>query len=321
MAFKCAKGYGEDGEWVFGGAYVPDTHLVQGRENVASWLTDKRHCGTLVRVEVEASEYLPWRLLNLAANTITKHFGHTRDRINWGLNFKGKSYYKSFPGYEKITLEWEPTNLNWWFFVVAHEYGHALHNKALGGIWWRSPNCSPHYLDSISSYQCALKEGFADYAGTVGSGGYLEKCFEYFGTPKAPRRWCRDVSHERKPEIEGWVAALFMDLIDDNSNYEGFYDEAMDDKTHYSGYYVAGVFKSCEAKRGSWPDRWKHRSKVYDFVWCLEEFVDKPTHERVFPDTDVPDSAKHKRPPHRPKNWHWGDIRQTWLRNLAKEGR
>ena len=118
-----------------------------------------------------------------------------------------------------------------------------------------------------------------------------------------------------------WVAALFNDLIDDNSNLEGVDDDYSNDKTHYSGYYVAGVFKSCEAKRGRWPDRWKHRSKVYDFVWCLEEYVHRPTHERVFPNTTVPDTAKHKRPPHRPKDWRWSDIRSTWLRNLSENGK
>lgn len=110
-----------------------------------------------------------------------------------------------------------------------------------------------------------------------------------------------------------------MDLIDDNDNYEGIDDDYLDDETHYSGFYVATVFRSCSAKRGRWPDRWKDRSRVYDFVWCLEEWVHKPTHKRVFPGEDVPDTAKHEAK--RPKNWDPFDIRATWLRNLAEEGR
>ena len=95
-----------------------------------------------------------------------------------------------------------------------------------------------------------------------------------------------------------------------------------DDETHYSGRWVATVFRTCEAKRGRTPfDRWKDRSKVSDIVWCLEEYVHRPTHERVFPETGVPDTAKHKRPPNQPKNWDPFDIRSTWLRNLAEEGR
>ena len=64
---------------------------------------------------------------------------------------------------------------------------------------------------------------------------------------------------------------------------------------------------------------WKDRSRVFDFAWCLEEYVHRPTHERVFPGPDAPGTAEHDAK--RPKNWFWGDIRSTWLRNLAEEGR
>ena len=118
------------------------------------------------------------------------------------------------------------------------------------------------------------------------------------------------MSHDQKPEIEGWVAALFMDLIDDNGNYE------KGDETHYSGSYVAGVFRSCEVKgKFLWvfPD-WKDRDKASDIVWCLEEYVHKPTHREVFPNTSVPDTAKHRAK--YPSNWHRADIQSTWLHNL-----
>ena len=281
----------------------------------------------MLQVEVLAAGYYPWRLLNLAADTLSRHFGHWRERVNWRLDGgHGGSYSRHT---DEITLGWGGVEADRFRYVAAHEYGHAMHEKVLGGLFgrWSTPGCRDHRLHLPSSYECALSEGFANYAGNIGShtaedpDGFYHDCFEYFGTPDAPEGRCRDVSHRQKPEIEGWVTALFMDLIDDNDNYEGFYDDAEDDETHYGGYYVAGVFKSCEAKRGSWPDRWKHRSKVYDIVWCLEEYVHKPTHKRVFPDTPVPDTAKHKRPPHQPKDWDPFDIRSTWLRNLAEEGR
>ena len=312
-----------------GDVEAPETDLVQRRDDIARWETNALHCGTLVEVEVLARRYYPWRLLNLAADTLTRHFGHTRGRVSWQLHFeqgRGASY-NGFPFRTEITLPWLAADTDRFRWTVAHEYGHALHHKALGGIWWRSPNCSPHSQHLPSSYECALKEGFADYAGAVGSvtadypDGFYGECYEYLGTPNAPSGWCRHITHERKPEIEAWIAALFNDLIDDNDNYEGIDDYYLNDETHYSGYYVAGVFKSCEAKRGRWPDRWKDRSKVYDFVWCLEEYVHKPTHERVFPNTGVPDTAKHERPPNQPKNWDPFDIRSAWLRNLAEEGK
>ena len=326
VAFKCPKNYGE---YLAGGGDAPDTYRVQGRKDIANWGANKSSCGKLVQLEVLAHRYLPWRLLNLAADTLTQHFGHSRGRVSWQLHFERGRNASYNRWTDKITLAWLAAEHPRFRWVAAHEYAHALHEKALGGLFgkFRTPGCSDHEITLPSSYERALSEGFADYAGTVGSvtddypDGYYGECFEYFGTPDAPWNWCRNVTHERKPEIEGWVAALFMDLIDDNYNYEGFYDDAFDDKTHYGGYYVAGVFKSCEARRGNFLDPWKKRSKVYDYVWCLEEYVHKPTHERVFPDTPVPDTAKHKRPPEQPSDWNALHIRQTWLRNLAEEGR
>ena len=317
VAFRCPA---PKGSFLLVAVHAPHTDLVLGSYYIAALTTDR--CGTLLELEVPARSYYPWRLLNLAADTLTRHFGHTREMVWWRLDEGGGGSYYRWT--DEITLGWGGVEHDRFRYVVAHEYGHALHHKALGGLFGKfsTPGCSDHQLTLPSSYECALSEGFANYAGNIGSHtrdypeGFLHDCLEYFGTPEG----C-SAPHDRKPEIEGWVAALFMDLIDDNDNYEGFYDDAFDDLTHYSGSYVAGVFKSCEAKRGNFLDPWKHRSKVYDFVWCLEEYVHKPTHERVFPDTPVPDTAKHKRPPHRPKNWHWADIRETWLRNLAEEGR
>ena len=278
-----------------GGGEAPDTRLVQGREKIVYWYADKRHCGQLLQVEVKAHRYYPWRLLNLSADTLTWHFGHTRGRIKWNLNFdsSGSSYNRIL---DKINLQWHPADRPSFHWTVAHEYGHALHHKGLGGMW-RAGNCSPHWLDSISSYECALQEGFADYAGTYATGRY-RSYFEHLSNRE----------RDRKPEIEGYVAALFLDLIDE-------VDEDEDDYTEYPGLYVAQVFKSCESKRGRWPDRWKDRSKVYDIVWCLERLVTPGVHKLAFPDTRIPDTVKEKAT--EPSDWSWSDIRLTWLKNLT----
>ena len=251
---------------------------------------------SLVQVEVKAHRYLPWRLLNLSADTLTRHFGHTRSRIKWNLRFKGsRSSYNGF--LDKITLAWGSAHEPWFHWVAAHEYAHALHHKALGGMW-RAGNCSPHWLDSISSYECALQEGFADYAGTVGSGGYLENYFERLS----------DRQRDQKPKIEGYVAALFLDLTDDREE-EG-------DHTEYPGLYIAQVFKSCEVKHPSWWKKdWRKRNKVSDIVWCLERLVTPEVHDTVFPDTNAPDTVREKAK--EPPDWHWLDIRRTWLKNLT----
>ncbi len=191
MAYRCAK---SSSDTVHGGAEVPNTDLVAGRGGVASWRTDKSHCGQLVFVEVKAHRYLPWRLLNLAADTLTGHFGYTRGRISWDLRFDGGvSFYNPLPLFKKIVLAWEPADEKF-FFNVAHEYGHALHHKALGGLWWPGDKawdywdwtCFSHWFTKVTNFRCALQEGFAHYAGVIGSGGYRRDCFEHFGDPAKP---------------------------------------------------------------------------------------------------------------------------------------
>ncbi|MCE2398867.1 MAG: hypothetical protein J4F34_07525, partial [Gemmatimonadetes bacterium] len=134
VAFGCRPGF--DGR-VEGEGHAPGTDLVQGRTNIVRWGINERHCGRWVQLEVEDHKYLPWRLLNLAADTLQKHFGHKRrDRIKWRINdIFNADYYN--PVTDKITLVWGSENEERLHWTAAHEYGHALHHKALGGMWWK----------------------------------------------------------------------------------------------------------------------------------------------------------------------------------------
>ncbi|MCE2399235.1 MAG: hypothetical protein J4F34_09465, partial [Gemmatimonadetes bacterium] len=129
VSFKCRP-------WGYGLGDAPDTRLVQGRANIASWSTSERHCGQWVQVEVMDHRYLPWRLLNLAADTLTRHFGHTRGRVKWRINDVFNANYYN-PATDKITLVWGLSQEEYLHWTAAHEYGHALHHKALGGMWWK----------------------------------------------------------------------------------------------------------------------------------------------------------------------------------------
>ena len=322
VAFKCAK----DSVLVHGVGYAPYTDLVQGREDIVSIWTDKSHCGQLVFVEVKAERYLPWRLLNLAADTLTGHFGYTRERIGWDLRFdSGASYYNPIPIFEKIVLAWLPAEPRF-FFTVAHEYGHALHHKALGGLWWPGDKawdywdwtCFSHWFTKVTNFRCALQEGFAHYAGVIGSGGYYEDCFEHFGDPAKPLKNPREGScraeapQGKKPKIEGHIAALFLDLTDGNNERY--------DWTEYPGRYVAEVFKTCKTQSKYhiplFPDIyiWWKRTNVSNIVWCLENYIDRALHKEVFPGIRTPEAVKEKAT--EPPDWDPLDIRATWLKNL-----
>ena len=224
---------------------------------------------------------------------------------------------------DEIRLGWGWAAEDYFHWVAAHEYGHAYHHLALGGLW-ETENCDLHFVSRRSSYTCALQEGFANYAGTVGSvsarhpDGYLRECFEWFGSLKAPEEpgWanCRDPSHDRRAEVEGCVAALFVDLIDG----EGDYDER-GDRTEYPAHYIATVFRSCEVKqeRTIRRDYWEMRNDVSDIVWCLENDIEEAYHEpdSVFDGIDAPEKV-HRYPLNNPPGWNQADIRKTWLWNL-----
>ena len=311
VAFPCPV----EGAHLEGEGWVYTTRFVYASEKVIPyWDAGRNDCGRL-QIVVVRNAYLPWLYLNLAADTLQKHFGHTRGRVEYEV-VSTLEYLGSYSLSEDKIYLYPNFSSRQALEIAAHEYGHALHHKALGGIW-DTDNCNPHSLTEPSSYTCALSEGFASYAGTVGSviddypNGYYGGCLEHFGTPQAPEKWCRSVSHDQKPEIEGWVAALFMDLIDDNGNYDENGDE-----TELSGHFVATVFKTCEVKgKFLWViPNWRDRDKVSDIVWCLENYIHEPTHKEVF-DVTVPEEVK-REPEENPVGWNPFDIRITWLKNL-----
>ena len=87
-------------------------------------------------------------------------------------------------------------------FARAHEFGHAWDNSILG---YTGERCigSSHSLDSPDSPGCAMREGFADFFGTITLPlVYLN------GEP------IRSGSGPRGPEIEMPVANYLFDLID-----------------------------------------------------------------------------------------------------------
>ncbi|MDE2974340.1 MAG: hypothetical protein OXU64_06415 [Gemmatimonadota bacterium] len=316
VAFRCPQ----EGRVMWIGGKVPQTFYVQGEKKVMPRVAlNDSFCGQRIYAHVSKYLYLSWRNLDTSAEAITWHFWHSRPRIDWKVDFSKKSETYYSRNSDEITLGWRLTGRSRFLWVAAHEYGHALHHKALGG-GWNAPNRDPHNNDKASSYKCALKEGFANYAGTIGSvteddpDGYYGKCYEHLGTPDAPSwpPWCRNITHYRKAEIEAWVAALFMDLIDDT--------EEDGDYTEYDAFYVARVFKTCQVKRSRriLPDKWHDRKNVSDIVWCLENRINPVVHRQVFRGIDSPIGVREKAD--EPDDWNHHHIRWTWLKNLKFGG-
>ncbi|MCE2397686.1 MAG: hypothetical protein J4F34_01390 [Gemmatimonadetes bacterium] len=282
---------------------LPKTTYVEGKDEFVPWYSFFRSLcgGGLLGVTGERHDYLPWRNLNDVIPRINKHFGYSRSRVKWEVDFDlddgdpGASYHR---GDDKIVFSSRAYHDD----AAAHEYTHALHHKAMGGLW--ETNCGGGWSYSEpSSYECAFSEGLAVYGGRVGVGA---------GTLEIP-----SVEGRPKPKVVAFVVALFKDLIDaptSGSNGSGDVEEP-EDKTHYHPHYVMKVFATCEVKYPHWtPGDWEARDDVSDFVRCLENRVDASEHERIFHGIETPDSAREEAT--EPSDWSADSIRSTWLWNM-----
>lgn len=284
-------------EYLGGDAEVPATSQVTAGEKKLNLWWDASHtdCGDTITVFGGRDVYLPWYNLHEAADVIEDEFGHYRGRIKWKVDHKKTgSSYKWGLWYDHITFGTKSYASRW---VAGHEFTHALHHKGMGGSW-RADNCSPHEVRKVSSYKCAFKEGLADYGGTVGDPD----------NPNPRYNWENWTTSEpgTHGKIEGYVAALFHDLIDGGRE--------TGDETDYSAPYVMRVFKTCTIRWGVRNTQAK-RNDVSDFVWCLENRVNEDVHDDHFPGIDAPNSASEGAT--EPDDWDADDIRSTWIKNVG----
>lgn len=194
-------------------------------------------------------------------------------------------------------------------FVAAHEYGHAVHEKALGGINDTS-NCSEHEVPEPSSLSCALSEGFADYhaVATAGPDASWHFAISRRAFTKVEEY---DGSQSYDPaEIEGAFAAFLFDVTDPAFNEEQ--SGSAHDSIAYPGNYVAGIIESCQADGAP-------ASGTDHSVHCFEQAVRSEvlTHSnpeffpaRTFPPSSVGESASE------PADWDLSELRSLWLVNI-----
>lgn len=282
-------GYAE--QHISGRIKNPTTAEINGGHQLAYFQVRYSSCSGVKSVEGSKHLYLPWSYLDDSIWRIEDHFGYDRSRVTFVYeDFDEDDDDPPSTVYKKSKDKIIYRNYYEIPWVSAHEFAHALHHEELGGIWDTS-NCNPHYVEEASSYTCALSEGFADYAANVGSPdnrpwGSWEDA--YWPAPY----------HRGNGEVEGNVAALFHDLIDDE-NESG-------DETELDPNDVATVFRTCRNSRGRIND-------VADFVWCLENRVDSDVHEIRFPGLSVPSSPSSVRP----SGWDADDIRSTWTNTVG----
>ena len=160
-------GYAE--QHVSGRINNPTSSEVKGGQRLSYFQVRYSECGDTIDVRGARHYYLPYTFLVYAIPEIESHFGYDRSRMNWEWEDFDEddedppsTYYSE--SNDKIVYR----NFLDQHWISAHEFGHALHEEKLGGLW--SAGCpSPHPVDEVSNYKCALQEGIADYAGNIGS--------------------------------------------------------------------------------------------------------------------------------------------------------
>jgi hypothetical protein len=161
-------------------------------------------------------------------------------------------------------------------FVVAHEYGHAIHEKALSGNAASGQCPSPHYLNGYYNLECAFSEGFADFIGAT-SQNLWDNGIDF----------ARIVNYTNydyyEPGADGSiqeaaVAAFLYDLTDSDGGDAG----ASEPWDPTFGERVAATIRDCRLRygvRGVFSTRIRG---VDDFAYCAERYIDAGVRNSFF---------------------------------------
>jgi len=187
-------------------------------------------------------------------------------------------------------------------FFQSHEYGHALHEKALGGMPPINESlCDDHTFYFPTDLECALAEGFADFHGIIVGGTNHRSVYEQ-----------QTADSGRGAIVEAPVAGFLYDLVDD-STWPGSITETHD-STSYPGLYVAKLLETCEVYVSS---TWIQNRGVDHLAYCAETQVDTAiTNSAVFFTTRSTDPTNQRESATEPTGWSATKIRASWQENL-----
>jgi hypothetical protein len=172
-------------------------------------------------------------------------------------------------------------------YIAGHEYGHAVHEKALGGYsnyawygyWYTEttpPRCPPlHYPYTVSPMFCAWIEGFADFHAVI-TRGYANPAWRV-DSANVNAWWNNpsqtvpgDPQSERDGSLrEGAISAFLVDVLDGKSN----------DVTHYATgtwydnvqlppAFFARLMRSCKVQH------WGNQSQIGTGTWDRANGID-----------------------------------------------
>ena len=242
--------------------------------------------------------------LRLAGQRAVTEFGHTRRPVRWRsfADSGSASFYTS----HQDEIEFEESQLLS-YFTIAHEYGHAHHNHALGGLFGTS-NCNPHELDLVSSYSCAMSEGLADFFPFALFPSAIGVSFLQYTETFQNQTW-NPSGTVLGGAIEGAIAAFLLDLFDDGNSPNGLSGDD-DPIASYPGSYLADIIETCSVS--SIPPV---ANGLDDFSYCFEKRIDVAV-AGLFP--GLPQPVAFGESANEPPGWNADDIRAVLLQNIQK---
>ncbi len=287
------------GNMLVGAGDLPANSNVGGNTFAGYWDAHNNECGDTITVVGARRYYLPWIYLKEVVPEIESHLSVNRSRIYWrvDLDMDNAAHYDH--SIDRIVFGSAYDRK----FAVAHEFGHAVQEEKMGGIFQAEDACydsKEREFSGPTGYKCAFQEGFASYVGGIAAPDDTSHDFEGGNVPADAGRV--------EAEYEVNVAGLFHDLIDDTTENG--------DYTDYPSNYVVAVYKTCEVRVTFLGiPRWDDRDDVSDYVWCLEEDVEEDVHADNFPGVTTPSDARDNAG--RPTGWNADDIRRTWKKNVG----
>lgn len=279
-------------------------------------------CGYTFEARVSTSQYFVWQEMKrikrrsenfyggLSRGSITVHLESDADNAFYRIKWNGD---------EKIVLDkdtYGTSNLSEYDIkTMAHEYGHAFHEKAIGGYAVEGSCPDPHYLAGAHDLDCAFQEGYAQFhaAVTVADSNEFRTVIE-----DAPDNYIYPATFgDGDPTdgsiIEGTVAAFLYDLTDPKN-------ESHDD-LNLPGSYVADVIGSCGGRANG--GGFFEANGVDHLVACFQ--LQKPPYSEKYNEADyyfdtrsyslradgyITENADE------PSGWNRPDIRKLWHRTL-----
>jgi hypothetical protein len=266
--------------------------------------------GLSYQIELESKHSHVFMNMNATIPESRRIFEHSRGRMQVVLDSDPARKTSSYrPTEDIIYIKSSDTESRVWgirgVFSQAHEYGHALHEKALGGLGSFEP-CPEggHYLDGAHYLGCGFREGFANFHATVTRNVYVD-LFEGRKHYPGARYYDTDGNEHNGSIIEGAVASFLYDIWDPaNEGHDG---------VQYPGRYIADLIRTCEVNESGW----KRRNGIDHLVYCMENTVDPAvTGHSYWFITRSSDPTEQRNSAPLPGGWNPSDIRKAWVYNL-----